>query len=453
MRALGYYLYDTHGADSVSSEDQIREFCLEKQHNLVKVFHNSSLSEIDKFKEVISFIRESGLGFLVVIPSSNHLGADITVAVENILDVDQLGSEIRCIDKDFPDPIQGLANGLEPIRSELQEKMLVGMHQKAAGAFVMGKTPYGYHIGPDKKLAATNEEAIVVKAIFNLYGTEGLGLRKIADCLNKKGIKTRKANPWSMVTIRDILKNTTYIGTYTRFGLRLPNSHEAIIDPATFRVVQDLMTSRTPNRRKKYTNIFLLNKIGRCGYCGSPLMGVTRNQSWTTIKVEKTSRLYRYYQCQTATNRGTCSYNTWTAADLEEQVLNKVCDILNTDAGSTNSKSSPSLHPEEDLSHFNTQITNIKKRFERQIQRSATGLVTIYLLRQLYEQHKLELQNAETALEERKNLMSTPNSFNRASTIEKIQTATPEDKQAALGGLIFSLDVYTNSFEVVLRTS
>ena len=146
MRALGYYLYDTHGADSTRSEDQIREFCEEKQHNLVKVFHGNASSEIEKFKEVVTFIKESGLGFLVIIPSSNHLGADITVAVENILDVDHLGSEIRCIDKDFPDPIQGLANGLEPTRSELQQKMLLGMHQKAASAFAMGKTPYGYHI-------------------------------------------------------------------------------------------------------------------------------------------------------------------------------------------------------------------------------------------------------------------------------------------------------------------
>ena len=452
MRALGYYLYDTHGADSTRSEDQIREFCEEKQHNLVKVFHGSASSEVEKFKEVVTFIKESGLGFLVIIPSSNHLGADITVAVENILDVDHLGSEIRCIDKDFPDPIQGLANGLEPTRSELQQKMLLGMHQKAASAFAMGKTPYGYHIGPNKKLAITSEEAIVVTTIFKLYGTEGLGLRKIADSLNEQDIKTRKGKPWSMVTIRDILKNTTYIGTYTRFGLRLPNSHEAIIDPATFRDAQDLMTSRTPNRRKKYTNIFLLNKIGRCGYCGSPLMGVTRNQSWTTVKAAKTSKLYRYYQCQTATNRGTCSYNTWKAVDLEEQVLDKVCVMLNTDAVHSRGESLPPLPP-EDLTHFDNQIANIKKRFERQIQRSATGLVTIFLLRQLYEQHKLELQKAESALQERKNLASSPSSFNPANAVENLRTAAPEDKQATLGSLIFSLDVYASSFEVVLRTS
>lgn len=453
MRALGYYLHDTHEADATRSDDQIREFCEEKQHNLVRVFHNNALSEIDQFKEVITFIKESGLGFLVVIPSSTHLGSDITVAVEHILEVDRLGSEIRCIDKDFPDPIQGLASGLEPIRSELQQKMLLGMHQKAASAFVLGKTPYGYHIGSDKKLAITPEEATVVTAIFKMYGTEGLGLRKIADSLNKQDVKTRKGKPWSMVTIRDILKNTTYIGTYTRFGLRLPNSHEAIIDPSTFRIVQDLMTSRTPNRRKKYTNIFLLNKIGRCGYCGSPLMGVTRSQSWTSIKSEKTSKLYRYYQCQTATNRGTCNYNTWKAVDLEEQVSDKVFDLLDVNPKQDHDENLSTFLPEEDLIDFNSKISNIKKRFMRQIQRSATGLVTIILLRQLYEQHKVELQKAENALQERKNLISNTTSFDRAEAAKKLRVATPEDKQATLGSLIFSLHVYEDSFEVILRPS
>ena len=109
--------------------------------------------------------------------------------------------------------------------------------------------------------------------------------------------------------------------------------------------------------------------------------------------------------------------------------------------------------PPEDLTHFGNQITNIKKRFERQIQRSATGLVTIFLLRQLYEQHKLELQKAESALQERKNLASSPSSFNPANAVDNLRTAAPEDKQATLGSLIFSLDVYASSFEVVLRTS
>ena len=49
-----------------------------------------------------------------------------------------------------------------------------------------------------------------------------------------------------MVTIRDILRNHSYIGTYHRFGLRIPASHQPIVGADEFKQVQDRMHSRTP---------------------------------------------------------------------------------------------------------------------------------------------------------------------------------------------------------------
>ena len=81
MRALGYYLYDTHGADSTTSEDQIREFCEEKQHNLVKVFHSNASSEIETFKEVVTFIKERKL----ILSSLRQIDEIITYKTEDDL--------------------------------------------------------------------------------------------------------------------------------------------------------------------------------------------------------------------------------------------------------------------------------------------------------------------------------------------------------------------------------
>ena len=182
-------------------------------------------------------------------------------------------------------------------------------------------------------------------------------------------------------------------------------------------------------------------------------MGVTRNQSWITNNSEKTSKLYRYYQCQTATNRGNCSYHTWTAVYLEEQVLNKVIELLNSDRDHDLSNTKDGVVSQEELTTHKRQIEKIKKRFEKQIQRSATGLVTIFLLRQLYEQHKLELQKAEAVLQNRENSFNKTTSFDRANTLNLMEKASPEEKQVLLGNLVLSLAVYDKDFEVLLRNS
>ena len=450
MRALGYYL-NSVAIDSLTEyEGIIREFCLQKDHNLIRVFHDVSLRGLQtQFEALVEFVKESKQGFLVIIPSVNHLGDDITNAVEKILDVDQMGSEIRCIDDNFPDPIQGLAHRLEPSKSDLQKKMVAGMHQKAAGAFALGKTPFGYKIGSDKKLEIVIEEAEVVRSIFKAYGLQQLGLRKIADFLNLQGVKTRKGKMWSMVTIRDVLKNTTYIGTYTRFGLRLPNSHESIVSPRDFRIVQDLMNSRTPNRRRKYTSTFILTGIGQCGDCGAPLLGVTRNQSWINTDGRKISKIYRYYQCQTATNRGGCAYHTWTATSLESEVISRLKENLISRVSMV-SQSTNTIR-EKDLKVAVLCIANIKKRFEKQIQKSATGLVTTYLLRQLYEQHKAELQSATMTLDTLNQNAKTPSYLDLKKTMNILEDESAAAKHSFLTTIVDSLLIYNDSFELFLK--
>ncbi len=58
------------------------------------------------------------------------------------------------------------------------------------------------------------EEAIVVKEIYWLYLHESDSLMDVARRITAKGIKPRRGGAkWDMATIRDILKNPTYIGT------------------------------------------------------------------------------------------------------------------------------------------------------------------------------------------------------------------------------------------------
>lgn len=145
----------------------------------------------------------------------------------------------------------------------------------------------GYKKGDDGILEIVEEEAEIVREIYQLF-LEGKTIRAIADYLTKQGIPTpRGKEKWSVSTIMSILTNEKYKGdallqkTYTADFLTkkskknrgevpqyyIKDSHPAIIDPATFDLVQQEVERRRPNRRQLHRSSPFTAKI-ICGECG-----------------------------------------------------------------------------------------------------------------------------------------------------------------------------------------
>lgn len=95
-----------------------------------------------------------------------------------------------------------------------------------------GTVPYGYiavksgQLNKRKhevsKLIINEEEAKVVRQIFNLAAAFGYGRWKISTILNKQEIKTRDGKNWHESSVGGILHNRIYIGIL-RNGKAVPN--------------------------------------------------------------------------------------------------------------------------------------------------------------------------------------------------------------------------------------
>ena len=88
-----------------------------------------------------------------------------------------------------------------------------------AGNYINGVAPYGYErewITEGKRkcptLAIVEDEAKVVRMIFDWYVNEGIGATKICQRLNSMGIKPKKGELWKKSSIVNMLKNEHYIG-------------------------------------------------------------------------------------------------------------------------------------------------------------------------------------------------------------------------------------------------
>lgn len=353
MRAVGVYRSPKTGDASTGTEpgfsfsrgpvgvEAIRDYCSQFHHHLVKTFTDSDGDE--NYAGLITTVAgPSGNPALILVPDSTHLADDLESLVERLLELQSTGSEVRCLDPDYPDLLQ---NGLRllslPGRSpgslrRIREAILA----KASRGEVLGRTPYGYWAGLDGQLKVNDAEAAVVRRIFDEYAgppparglapVGGMGLRKIAAGLSERGITTRKGRPWTPVAIAGVLRNRAYVGTYTRYGVRISGSHQPLVDRTKFNLVQQVLESRKPSRRASSAEPYLLGGLARCALCGQGVFGLTRKRSWNRKNGEKVDRTYRYYECpnRTAPGNGTGEgHASWRAAELEGIVRDNLLEL------------------------------------------------------------------------------------------------------------------------------
>ena len=69
----------------------------------------------------------------------------------------------------------------------------------------------------------------MVKRIYDLYVSEGIGMIPIAERLNEDGILTRKGFPWNVNKVRQVLTHPGYKGDHP-LGINMP----PVIDEKTW---------------------------------------------------------------------------------------------------------------------------------------------------------------------------------------------------------------------------
>lgn len=162
------------------------------------------------------------------------------------------------------------------------------------GCYIGNYPPYGYKkikVGKDHTLEIIEEEAEVVRLVFDLYTKEGLTPHRIAQRLNKIGAQPPRGEKWVKDTIRVIVRNRHYIGqvvfnrikqtTVIENGekvvkrLAQPEEevivakglHSAIIGMDTWEAAQKLV-AKHPRQKHTYALKNPLSSILVCGKCG-----------------------------------------------------------------------------------------------------------------------------------------------------------------------------------------
>jgi site-specific DNA recombinase len=415
MRAVGYFRESgpaKAGEVLANQSKAFLEFCRDRGYEVVASFVDGSAAADETrpgFQQLVEFLRRPEKGFLMVVtPSINSLGRDLKEVARSWFELQGLGAQVMTMDGSDDatgDLLQAWATSSE---GRIGDKVRSAMRRKAVKGEVLGRPPYGYRVGGRHRLELVPEEAVVVRYIYRLYLQEGLGIRRIARCLNEEGVKTRRGGNWSMVSIRDILRNRAYLGTYSRFGVRVPGSHPALISPDDFRRVQDCLTARRSSYSTPHASPFLLSGLAYCGYCGNKMIGVSRRQSWKRQKDGTVAEAsYRYYQCQSRTNQSLCDYHTRRADDLENEVRQRLA-TLDLGAGQTfrqaGDQEAVLAESKDECRELRRRLALLDKRLERHMDAAARGRLSREKLQSLgmaLAAERLDTESRLTATERR----------------------------------------------------
>ena len=218
------------------------------------------------------------------------------------------------------------------------------------GRFRGGGVPYGYKLVPSGilnkrkhevcKLAIDEDEARVVRLMFNLCVGSGYGRCKIANMISGQGIKTRTGSNWHEATVGHILHNIAYTGVLRSGESRSEIFEELqIVDPDTFALAQKLMAERVNEYNEQRTmpkNVSgqaMLSGNIFCGHCGGRLTLTTNGTVRHNLKGGTVFRRRVRYVCYNKTRHrvdcdGQTGYTTHILDGIVTKVLHQVFDKM-----------------------------------------------------------------------------------------------------------------------------
>lgn len=252
---------------------------MDKRDDFNRMLSDCRKGKIDKIlvKSVSRFARNTR-DCLAILRELNALGVSVLFEKENI-NTDTLTTELMV-------SVSGSLAQEESVSISKNQRMSY-QRRMQRGEFITCLAPFGYQLVDGKNLIIKEDEAKIVRWIFDRY-LAGYSSRLIAESLTAKNVPTpRGKKVWIETAVRKILVNEKYIGdtlcqkSYTTdtFPFERRNNHgevdqfyiscthPAIITRDLFEKAQEVMKRRA-ERMTATPETHPLSKKVFCGECG-----------------------------------------------------------------------------------------------------------------------------------------------------------------------------------------
>lgn len=202
----------------------------------------------------------------------------------------------------------------------LSEEVKKGQLEKHQHGELQTRPSYGYDV-INNKLVINEEEAKIIKYIFESYAIDNIPMLTIARNLHQMNVKTKTGHNFENRSLYYILNNPVYIGklkytpgrrnTYDfedKNMIIVDGKHEPIINLELWNITQEKLAQNSkwkkPKQRIDYSVKFWSRGLIRCKECNCTM--VTLNRS--------------YLRCN-GYNKGKCTNSSKIKKDLAEKLI------------------------------------------------------------------------------------------------------------------------------------
>ncbi len=352
-RAYVYARYSSDNQREESIDAQVRACRYFAQHEGIKIVRvyadkeKSGLS-VKGREEYQRMMRDVALGEvgIVMVHYLSRFGRNALDMLQGKQSLESRGIQFISVRERLDSSAEGklmlmiLAGINEFYSANLAVEVRKGMNENALKCQTTGGKPaLGFDIGSDKLLKVNEPEAETIRLIFDMY-LHGHGYNTILAELNRRGLRTKRGQPFGRNSLYAILRNERYNGVYTyariapKSDAGTRNSHKyadnyiriedgcpRIVDREVFEGVQKIMDSNKSNKaRNRAKETYLLSGKLYCGDCGGRMVGEARYAHG--IK-------YRYYACnQRERQLVSCHKTNVRCNDIEELVLDGLNELV-----------------------------------------------------------------------------------------------------------------------------
>jgi hypothetical protein len=225
--------------------------------------------------------------------------------------------------------------------------------------------------------------------------------------------------------------------------------------------VQERLSDRRTNFSPRKVSGFLLSGLVICDSCGNRMIGVSRRQSWTR-RSDGSEQVasYRYYQCESRTNQGICTYNTQRADELEETVRRHLGELDPNKLATAGNDDAVITQWQTESRRLRDRLHQIDRRLNRELEAAAGDTISSERLRSnglaLAEERlkvEEELRDAEWRAEHYASAAERRRTRNAALQllVSEWETLPLNDKQQLLREMIDQVRVGEGGARIVLR--
>ena len=465
MNAVIYARYSSHNQREESIEGQLKvcyEFAERNGYTIVGEYIDRALSGTNDnrpdFLRMIDDSSKKAFDYVIVYQldrfARNRYDSAIYKSRLKKNGVRVLSARENITDDASGILVEGLLEAMaEYYSAELSQKIKRGMNINAEKCLSNGSyAPLGYKI-KDGHYIIDDETAHIVLKIYEMYAN-GERVIDICNHLNAQGYKSSKGAPFNKNSLRNILKNKKYIGTYTFGDIEVPDGMPRIVPDDLFYKVQEILAkNKTAPAHNKAKAEYLLTTKLFCGKCKDMMVGISGKG--------KCGVTYRYYVCKNARKK-VCNKKKIQKEYIENLIIDE-CRKMLTDENICKIASNIVALCESEKD--NTAINRLQKlikdneRKQRNLMNAVAECEIESVRKQLYEEISTLAQEKDalvTELNAQQDMVLSVNEKEIMFFLYEIKNGNADDilyKKALINTFINKVYLYDDKLTIFFNTN